>query len=343
MSMPRIAGPGRSYVGDVPPRAAELATDIDGSPLELSAWTSGLWHGETSPIPPARPAPSAGRAQTVRLSRPIQGPRRLVLPQRTELQPGVIAHLTADGKKVYSKELSRVEAADILRCHPMREFSRRHGQLHKPGARWTHTTGTLIAVESQNEGHFVRLADYHPDIAHIAAQPMTLEWPDRVPLLGGRWMQTHTPDFALLSPGRAPLVVDVRRPERAAEQADIVRHAVIRETFAAAGIFYLVWTGMPGAALRNLAAFSGARVSPTSFERWGPRAVASVGEGCTVNSVAIALNEAGYDRLLALTLVKALLWRRHLLTDMSRPLTPRSPLWLPRNSGCVGVNEMTPS
>lgn len=339
MSMPRIGGPGRSYVGDEPPLDAERATDIDGSPLELSAWTTGLWHGETSPTPLARRAPSAGRAQTVRLSRPIQGPRRLELPQRTELQRGIIAHLTADGKQVYSKELSRVEAADILRCHPMREFSRRHGQLHKPGARWTHTTGTLIAVESQNEGDFVRLADYHPDIAHIAAQPMTLEWPDRVPLLGRRWMRTHTPDFALLSPGRAPLIVDVRRPEQAAEQADIVKHAVVRETFAAAGFFYMVWTGMPRVALRNLAAFSSARISDASLRKWSPLAIQAVDEIATIGSVASVLHQQGYDRLRGIMLVKAMLWRRWLLTDMSRPVTASSPLYIPPHPQAPEVFE----
>lgn len=252
----------------------------------------------------------------------------MTLPDPTELLQGVVAHFSVDGKNAYTRALGDITVRDIFTAQPMRDFSRRHGQKNKPVAASLRTTRHLVPAESQHERAFLRLADYHPDIAHVAAQPFTLDWRHLDGLPAGH-PKTHTPDFLLFAPGRPPLVVDVKIPSKASEPEQIARHQAIRDTLHAAGIFYVVWVGVHHHVSANLANFRAARVSPATRDRWQQEALTLCAPSVTVEDLIRGLSAAGMDPLRAPTLIRALLWDRDLFTDMTARFSPRSIVWRP--------------
>jgi len=297
---------------------------------DLAGWTASQWTpaGGSDSGPTHELLQERNNLQRARLWRPIRGPRRVALPDRTELLQGVVAHFSADGKNAYTRDLAGITVRDIYTAQPMRDFSRRHGQSNKPAATSMRTTQHLVPAESQHERAFLRLADYHPDVAHVAAQPFTLDWRDLVGVPNGH-PKTHTPDFLLFAPGQPPLVVDVKIPSKALEPKQIARHQTIRDTLHAAGIFYVVWVGTHQHVSANLANFRAARVTPATRERWGHEALAQCIPSTTVEGLTRGLLAAGMDPLRAPTLIRALLWDRHLLTDMTVQYSPRSVVWRP--------------
>lgn len=297
---------------------------------DLADWTATQW----APPDGSGASPSGDllqqrpHMQQARLWRPIKGPRRVALPDATELLQGVVAHFSNDGKNAYTRALGDITVRDIYTAQPMRDFSRRHGQSNKPVATSMRTTQHLVPAESQHERAFLRLADYHPDIAHVAAQPFTLDWRHLDGLPPGH-PTTHTPDFLLFAPGQPPLVVDVKTPAKASEPEQVARHQAIRDTFHAAGIFYVVWVGVHHHVSANLAYFRAARVSPATRDRWVYEALALCTTPDTVEALTGGLTAAGMDPLRIPTLIRAMLWNRHLLTDMTIPFSPRSVVWRP--------------
>ncbi|AMM19469.1 hypothetical protein AX769_04070 [Frondihabitans sp. PAMC 28766] len=205
----------------------------------------------------------------------------------------------------------------------MRTFARRFGQSNKPVSKWTHTTRHLVPAESRHERAFILLADHHPQVQHIAAQPFSIDWPDGGPL------GSHTPDFALLSPGRPPMIVDVKAPHASQDPDTVARHEVVRHVLAEAGMFHVVWIGMPEAAVTNLSNFSGARVPEETMATWSPVVLDLLKPGDTADVLSRRLDGRGYPRLLALTLIRRLLWQRRLVTDMTVRFVPMSRVWLP--------------
>ena len=315
-------------VPDQVPRLASL--DTHAGIADLADWTTAQWApSDGSGFSPSHELlQQRPHMQRARLWRPIKGARRVALPDATELLQGVVAHFSADGKNAYTRALGDITVRDIYTAQPMRDFSRRHGQNNKPVATSMRTTQHLVPAESQHERAFLRLADYHPDIAHVAAQPFTLDWRHLDGLPPGH-PTTHTPDFLLFTPGQPPLVVDVKIPSKASELEQVARHQAIRDTFQAAGIFYVVWVGVHHHVSANLAHFRAARVSPATRDRWVHEALARCTAPGTVEDLTGGLTTAGMDPLRIPTLIRAMLWDRHLLTDMTILFSPRSVVWRP--------------
>jgi hypothetical protein len=320
-----IRPPRTSYPSAYEPGPQPASINAHAGIADLAEWTGSQWAPTdgSSSRPSGELLRQQAHMQRARLWRPVRGARRVTLPDPTELLQGVVAHFSDDGKNAYTRALGDITVRDIYNAQPMRDFSRRHGQNHKPVATSLRTTQHLVPAESQHERAFLRLADYHPDIAHVAAQPFTLDWRHLQGLPAGN-PKTHTPDFLLFAPGQPPLVVDVKIPSKASEPKEIARHQVIRDTLHAAGIFYVVWVGVHDHVSANLANFRAARVSPATRDRWQQEALTLCTQPIAVQDVIRGLSAAGMDPMRAPTLIRALLWDRHLFTDMTVRFSPRS-------------------
>ena len=179
--------------------------------------------------------------------------------------------------------------------------------------------------ESRLERSFVLLADFTPAVVHITSQPLTIMF-----RLGSeiRW---HTPDFCVLRFGAPPLVVDVKRPEQAVVRRTQQRHWLVAEALAAAGMHYLVWTGLEEEAVANLSLLSCAQ-TPIAGERRNVLRDAvvrwAVDTPRPFDSLAAALTrEHSVPDLAAKTFLRELIWQRQLLIHMHRFLQPESEVW----------------
>jgi len=199
-----------------------------------------------------------------RLFRPLRGGRNLNYPQKASAGKHPTLTFSSDGRSTYSKTLENVQLSDLLHAHPLRDFSRRRGQSNKPVAVHTETTADLVPCESRLERQLVLLADFDRRVAHIAAQPFTLEIP------AGGTFSRHTPDFVMLGRGRVPLAVDVKTPSAAEDPKAQARHEDVRAVLAQAGIAHVVWTGIPDVLSNNLALFSKSRVGQDTQARYEP-------------------------------------------------------------------------
>jgi hypothetical protein len=257
------------------------------------------------------------RGSRVRMHRPWSTYR--LKPPRPSV--GVIAGYSTDGRTVRSVQVADLTAELLLTAHPMREFSRRLTQNHKPVAVWTHTTGSLVGAESHLERDFITLADFHPAVRYIGGQPFTLAFAP------GRSCKLHTPDLVLLGDGLPPLVVDVKNPDQAATRKWEARAALIRDLLAEAGIGYEVWTGMPRLMQANLENFTEARVPEPSYRRWAPIAAELCSRPLPVIELVTRIAARGYEPGFAMMLIRRMLWRRDLRTDMRLPFRSSSIVW----------------
>ena len=293
--------------GEVLLGTASSAKTLDGMPdlrreLELRRYKATL--GETS---------------RARLYRPVRANRRLVASGARLNANGPRMLLSRDGVSAYSRRLDDVSTADLVHCHPMRDFSRRHGQTNKPVAYFSRTLGDHVACESQHERRFALIADWHPDIVHIAAQPFTIEFGETHEL------NLHTPDFALITRTGGVLVVDVKRPERAVQEAAVERHALVREVLARAAMDHHVWVDAPTTVTDNLANFAAARVPERVLRELAPTICATAKDGTTVERLlAAAEAQYGIPTRVALVIVRRLLWDHVLVTDLLMPFSTRS-------------------
>lgn len=278
------------------------------------------WFGPGNPRQKPAIEPSMDRYDPgrVRVFRPSWGTRRLKIDPELAGSTAVTVSFTEDGVRTETRSLDAFDNALLPFLFPMRDFARRLEQMNKPVAPWLHTTGYLVGAESQHERTFMMVADYHPAVDMIAGQPFTLVWPK------GGTLRSHTPDVLLLGQGSPPLVVDVRTPSGAVEEEWALKVPAIAEAVAALGFGYLVWTGISRPYRRNLENFTEARVPTASYERWADVALDLCVRPVPVAELADRLDCAGYQYLWALTLIRRMLWRRALTTDMFVPYSSSS-------------------
>lgn len=257
-----------------------------------------------------------GEGTRARLFRPIRGPRRIRLPKRSPGDTSVRFLLTRDGRKGYARRSSQVSVTDLILCHPMRDFSRRHGQTNKPVAFYSRTVGDMVACESQLERRFALLADWHQNVAHIAAQPFTLDFPE------GHELGSHTPDFVLISSCGTVVVVDVKWPSSAVSAETVHRHEIVACVLATAGMQHVVWSGTPQVITQNLAHFAAARVPDRLLRDAASKLFAAHRPGMRAGSL---IQSAAVDytlpELTGLVVLRRLLWDHQFTVDMSSPFT----------------------
>ncbi|ROR79983.1 hypothetical protein SAMN06295974_1878 [Plantibacter flavus] len=324
----------RASQHNIPQSRTEPSSSPAHAPAELpapSSWESALPPSEhPDTVPPElqsalekfRLAGMLGEGTRVRLFRPIRGPRRLRLPQRSPGDVGVRVLLSRDGRTGYARRLNQVSLADLVHSHPMRDFSRRRAQSNKPVAFFSRTVGDMIACESQHERRFALIADWHPSVAFIAAQPFTIDFP------AGNDIDSHTPDFALITTSGTVVVVDVKWPSHAVDPDTVRRHELIERTLARAGMQHAVWTGAPMSLTQNLANFAAARVPEHKMRELEPKLLAAHRPGRTVSQVLEdAADTCQVPWLEGLVVVRRMLWDHRLTVDMAVPFTVDSELF----------------
>lgn len=255
-----------------------------------------------------------GDALRARLSRPLRGPRRINLPAAIVGDRRVRLFFTRDGRTAYERGLTEVTITDLVFCHPVRDFSRRHGQSHKPKAHYSHTVGDHIACESQHESRFVTLADWHPNVVHIAAQPFTIVFEH------GHEFASHTPDFAIILRDGLIVIVDVKWPSRAFEEATVRRHEAVGAVLAKAAMQHVVFVDEARVVTDNLANFAGARVPQAMLGELAPKLLALARSPIPVSRLLeLGTSVHQIPHRISLVVVRRLLWERQLTCALNTP------------------------
>lgn len=305
---------------------------------EIDRWAEGHWsgqvpepavqfHGEElgTALKAAERSEQQRFGSRARLARSIRGVRHLRLPDRSALKRPQLV-FSADGYDTYARTLETIGWADLVASHPMRDYSRHRGQQNKPIAYYSRTVEDLVNCESRLERSFALVADWHPKVVHLAAQPFALQFPvDDA-------MRVHTVDFVVLAHGRVPLAVDVKTPEAAAKEDWVDRHRRVAEVLSHAGIGHVVWTGENRTAIENLALFASARV-PALLRAQARAAVGAAVVGLVPARQVAAVIASSMDdltgddgrtvpaRIIAPAILRAMLWDRELRTDLTVPFT----------------------
>jgi hypothetical protein len=195
-------------------------------------------------------------------------------------------------------------------CLPVRRFSWRTDQRHRPGLQYLVSTGRHHGFESMAEQKVLLALDFAGAVREVWSQPFRL----RFLTLEGWW--EHIPDF--LACGRGGLVlIDVRPADRIGAD-DRVRFAAAAEAASACGWRYVVVAGWRRHVMATLDTLSSQR-RPLN-DRLGVQAD-------LVD--AVVPGPLRFGDLVATTSVPAvgrahalhLLWHRRLSIDLGQPLT----------------------
>lgn len=192
---------------------------------------------------------------------------------------------------------------------PVRGFTWRTGQRHRPGLQYMTTTNRMHGFESLAERRALLALDFSGSGEEVLSQPFKL----RFTTISGR--VDHTPDFLVLLPGTAVLI-DVR-PVHLIKEKDLVKFAAAERAAITAGWRYLVvsgWRRHVGTALDALSARRRPMVDHLGLEKELLELVAErprqFGELVDITSLpAVARAHAVH-----------LLWRRCLAMDLAQPL-----------------------
>ncbi|MES4908846.1 MULTISPECIES: TnsA-like heteromeric transposase endonuclease subunit [unclassified Streptomyces] len=192
---------------------------------------------------------------------------------------------------------------------PVRRFTWRARQRHRPGLQYLVATGRMHGFESLAERRLLVALDFTGEVDEVLSQPFRL----RFATVDGS--EDHTPDFPMLLPGTAVLV-DVR-PGHLIKDEDVVKFAAAQRAAAAAGWRYVVVTGWRRHVAAGLDALSarrrpmadrlGLHTELLDLVRERPRRFGELVDATSLPAVARAH-------------AVHLLWHRRLAMDLAQPL-----------------------
>ena len=212
----------------------------------------------------------------------------------------------------------------VAGCEPVRRFTWRQRQRHRPGLQFMVSTGRLHGFESLEERSLLLALDFTGTVEEVLSQPFRLKFETA----GGETGE-HIPDFLAVLRDGSRWLLDVR-PAGLVKDEDAVRFAAAAEAALETGWRYSVVAGWRPHVLSVLDALSAQRrdlEDPLGLEGELFQAVA---EGpATFGSL------VGATRLPAVARAHALhlLWRRRLGADLGCPLGDGSLVWLARRAG----------
>lgn len=236
----------------------------------------------------------------------------LAAAERLETRPGWTRRWTTAWKASRAEVICPVQelaAFPALTSAPVRGFTWRPQQRHRPGLAFMLATGRMHGFESLAERRLLPALDFLGEIEEVLAQPFKPRF------ITADGAEDHTPDFLVLLPGTAALI-DVR-PSHLIKEKDRVKFAAAEWAAAAAGWRYMVVTGWRRHVATGSDALS-ARRRPMA-DRLGlhrellelvaerPRQFGELTE--TASLPAVARAQAVH-----------LLWHRRLAVDLARPL-----------------------
>lgn len=206
--------------------------------------------------------------------------------------------------------------AGAVGCEPVRRFSWRTGQRHRPGLQYLVSTGRHHGFESLAEQRLLVALDFAGELTGLLAQPFRLRFQ-----AAGGW-QSHIPDFLAVT-ATGVLLADVRPGNRIGSD-DLVRFAASMEVALACGWRYVVVAGWRphvmgtldtlSAQRRNLADPLGLRAELMARAARGPATFGELADATPVPAVARA-------HLLHL------IWHRQAGIDLAVPLGDESVVW----------------
>lgn len=204
--------------------------------------------------------------------------------------------------------------APSLRSDPIRGFSWRRDQRHRPGLALMVSTGRHHGAESLEEARVLLALDFAAEVVDVVSQPLRLGF-------DASRRRVHIPDFLAVTRSGTWLI-DVR-PGPLIEDADLESFAAAAEVAVACGWHYRVAAGWREHAWASLDAFSsqrrkladplGLRPCLLALARRGPATFGELAARSRCEPVARA-------QLLHM------LWHRRIGVDLSQPLTDRSPV-----------------
>ena len=137
-----------------------------------------------------------------------------------------------------------------LRSDPIRGFSWKRDQGHRPGLTFMVSTGRHHGTESTEEARVLLALDFAADVTGVISQPFRLRF-------DAARQRVHTPDFLVETPG-ATWLLDVR-PEPLIEDKDLESFAAAAEMALACGWHYRIAARWRENAWAALDAFSSQR------------------------------------------------------------------------------------
>jgi hypothetical protein len=248
----------------------------------------------------------AGEVQRARLGLGPGWPRRWTATWRTP-DAGVACAV---------KDLGSVPVAG---CVPVRRFTWRRRQRHRPGLQFMVSTGRLHGFESLEERSLLLALDFTGAVEDVLSQPFRL----RFEAAGGEAGE-HIPDFLAVFRDGSRWLFDVR-PAGLVEDEDEVRFTAAAEAALEAGWRYSVVAGWRPHVLTGIDALSAQRRDLE--DRLGLQAQLLR---------AVSAGPAPFGEIVAATPLPAvarahalhLLWCRRLGIDLSSPVSDSSLVWL---------------
>ncbi|MFF3159148.1 TnsA-like heteromeric transposase endonuclease subunit [Streptomyces sp. NPDC057910] len=203
-----------------------------------------------------------------------------------------------------------------LSSRPVRRFSWRARQGHRPGLQFMVSTGRHHAFESLEEQRLLLALDFL-GVSEVLPQPFRLDF-DHV---GGRGQ--HIPDFLAVLPGGL-MLFDVRPDERI-EDDDRLKFDAAAEAAASCGWQYVVVTGWRQHVYSVLDHLSSQRRPLQDQLSLQPQLISQVNQGPVPFG---ELVEHTSLPVVARAHATHLLWQRRLAVDLARPLGDGSLVWL---------------
>ncbi|MCK1822460.1 TnsA-like heteromeric transposase endonuclease subunit [Streptomyces sp. XM83C] len=212
------------------------------------------------------------------------------------------------GKSDVIVPVKDLSAGPAMASVPVRRFSWRTGQRHRPGLECLVTTGRQHGFESLAERWLLLVLDFVSGFDEVLAQPFRLRFSS------SEGKGSHIPDFLVLAAG-ASWLVDVR-PGGLIGEEDEVRFAATAQVAAAAGWRCMVLTGWRRQVLAGIDALSVRRrpmTDPLGLER---QLLAAVGRRPWLFA---ELVDQTHVPAVARTHAVHLLWHRRMAVDLALP------------------------
>ena len=241
---------------------------------------------------------------------------------RLELGPGWPRRWTATWRASGGDVVSAVRdlgAVPVAGCEPVRRFSWRRRQRHRPGLQFMVSTGRLHGFESLEERNLLLALDFAGTVEEVLPQPFLL----RFGTSRGEFRE-HVPDFLVVFRDGSRWLFDVRSARLTGED-DATCFAAAAEAALEAGWRYSVVAGWRPHVLAGIDAMSAQRRDLEDRLGLQDRLLRAASAGPAAFGEMVAATPLP-------TVARAhalhLLWRRRLGIDLSRPVGDASLVWL---------------
>jgi hypothetical protein len=243
--------------------------------------------------------------------------------ERLVLTPGWLRRWTATWRLSGSEVVCAVrdvEGVAAVGCEPVRPFTWRARQRHRPGLQFLVSTGRHHGFESLEEQRLLLALDFIGDVVEVLPQPFRL----RFEAVEGRG--EHIPDFLVVLRDGGKWLFDVR-PGHLVGDEDAARFTAAEEAAVACGWRYSVVAGWRSHVIGVLDALSAQRrllADPLGLQDQLLRIVRAA--PCRFGDLVAATSLPVVARAHALHL----LWHRRLGVDLGVPLGDASLVWSAR-------------